>query len=111
MAATPRKSVQLNDAISGDRAEQLASDLLHQKSRVAISSVVEDYVGSSKFAERMEEIIVKHTDTVPFMEKSQKYADQQIDKRLFKNAKVVLGLVIGWVASIAVAVLVTRLTN
>lgn len=110
MAGQRNSSVQLNDAIPGDRAEQLASDLLHQKSRVAINSVVEDYVGSSDFEKRIIEIIQKHTDTVPFMEKSQKYADDQIDRRLFKNAKVVVGLIIGWIASIVIAVVIAKLT-
>ena len=100
----------LNDPISGDRAEQLANDLQHQKSRIVIKDVIDEYVGSSVFAKRVKEIVIDHTDTVPFMEKTQKYADQQIDKRLFKNAKVVIGLVVGWLASIGIAILVTKLT-
>lgn len=107
----PHTSVTLNDPISGDRAEQFASDLQHQKSRLVIKNVVEEYVGSSLFATRVKEIVVEHTDTVPFMEKSQKYADKQIDTRLFKNAKVVVGVIIGWLASIGIAILITKLTS
>jgi len=110
MADNQQNPVQLNDAIPGDRAEQLASDLQHQKSRVAINSVVEDYVGSSNFEKRIVEIVEKHTNTVPFMKKSKKYADEQIDHRLFKNTKVALGFLISWIASIAAAVIISKLT-
>lgn len=110
MADSHKQEVTLNDPISGDRAEQLASDLQHQKSRLVIKEVVEDYVGSSIFATRIKEIVIEHTESVPFMEKSQKYADQQINTRLFKNVKVVLGLAIGWLASIGIAILITKVT-
>lgn len=43
----------LNDAIPGDRAEQLASDLGHEKSRLAIQNVVKEYIGSSEFSDRV----------------------------------------------------------
>ena len=101
---------QLNDAISGDRAEQFANDLQHQKSRAVIKEVLDEYSASAGYADRVKIIVVDHTDTVPFMKKVQGYADEQIDKRLFKNAKVVLGLVVGWAASICIAVAIAKLT-
>lgn len=110
MAGHPQEPVRLNDAISGDRAEQLANDLQHQKSRLVIKDVVEEYVGSSIFADRVKEIVVEHTDSVPFMEKTQKYADQQIDKRVFKNVKVSIGLIVGWLASIGIAIFVAKVS-
>lgn len=104
-------TTRLNDAISGDRAQQLANDLQHQKSRLVIKEVVEESIGSSMFADRVKSIVVEHTGTVEFMKKSQEYADDQIDKRLFKNAKVVWGIVAGWIATGVIAFIVAKLTN
>lgn len=87
----------------------MANDLQHQKSRLVIKEVIEEYAGSSVFAKRVDGIVTEHTGTVKFMEKSQKYADSQIDKRLFKNVRVILGLIVSWIASIAVAVIITAI--
>lgn len=58
-------NTRLNDPISGDRGEQLASDLQHHKSRIVIKEVVEEYIGSSKFAERVEDIQLKSLEADP----------------------------------------------
>ncbi len=69
-----------------------------------VTSKVAELLGHEVFRKRTIEVIVEHTDSVPFMKKVQEYADQQIDARIFKSVKVVLGIVIGWVGSIVVAV-------
>lgn len=51
-------STTLNDPISSDRAEQLANDLQHQKSRLAIKDVVQEHIDSSAFADRVKEIML-----------------------------------------------------
>jgi uncharacterized membrane protein len=53
-------------------------------------------------------MIIEHTDSVTFMKKVQGYSDEQIDKRLFKNVKVVVGLIVTWVATIVLTYLATR---
>ena len=111
MAQRTNPITTLNDPIPGSRAEELLDVLQHNKSRLIIKEVVEEYVGSSIFAQRIKEIVIEHTESVPFMEKTQGYADQQIDKRLFKNAKVILGLIVSWLASIGIAILITKLTS
>ena len=70
-----------------------------------------DYIGRQidsmfereHFRTRVNNVIEEHTNSVPFMEKVQGYADKQIDIRIFKSVRVVLGLIAGWVASIAIA--------
>lgn len=61
-------------------------------------------LGQDLFRRKTNQIITEHTDTVPFMEKVQKYADQQIDTRIFKSVKVVLWAIASWVTSIGIAV-------
>jgi len=53
----PQPQVTLNDRISGDRAEQLANDLQHQKSRLVIKEVVQEQIGSTDFERTVETIL------------------------------------------------------
>ena len=76
-----------------------------------VSRKINELLEQGAFRKKTLEIIEEHTNSVPFMEKVQKYADQQIDNRLFKNVKVVVGLIIGWLVSIGLAVLIAWLTN
>jgi hypothetical protein len=55
------------------------------------------------FRKKTNEIIEEYVDTVPFMKKVQLYADEQIDRRLFKNTKVVIAVILGWVVTAAIA--------
>lgn len=71
-----------------------------------VTNKVAELLGHEMFRKRTIEVIVEHTDSVPFMKKVQAYADQQIDARIFKSVKVVLGLAIGWIGSIVVAVVI-----
>jgi len=71
-----------------------------------VSNKVSELLGNEAFRRRTNEIIVEHTNSVPFMKKVQEYADQQIDTRIFKSVKVVLGLIVGWTASIVIAVVI-----
>lgn len=65
----PSPTTTLNDAISGDRAEQLTNDLQHQKSRLAIKDVVQEHIDSSKFAGRVKEIMLEALEADPAREK------------------------------------------
>lgn len=78
---TPR-STTLEHAISGDRAEQLANDLGHQKSRMVIKSVVEEYVGSSVFATRVKEIGLESLESTETYKKISDKVQGQIDTTL-----------------------------
>lgn len=77
-----KSSSQLNDAISSDRAEQLAIDLGHQKSRMVIMEVVEEHIGSSKFENRVKEIQSTHLESTETYKKISDKVQTQIDKTL-----------------------------
>lgn len=94
--------------------DELGVDSLLEKASTsddAIERMAGKLLGQDLFRRKTNQIITEHTNTVPFMEKVQKYADQQIDTRIFKSVKVTLGLLLSWVASIAVAVLITKATS
>jgi len=74
-----------------------------------VQKKIDQMYDHSRFRNKCLEIIEEHTGTVNFMNTVKEYADKQIDERLFKNAKVVMSLIIGWVATTAVTVLVTWL--
>lgn len=73
-----------------------------------VQSKVNQIFEQNAFRTKTNEIIGEYVNTVPFMKKVQGYADEQIDKRLFKNAKVVAGLIIGWIVTIAIAYLLAK---
>lgn len=75
-----------------------------------VTRKVAELIEQEGFRKRTIEIIIEHTDSVPFMEKVQKYADNQIDNRLFKNVKVMTGIIISWVISLGVAILAAWVT-
>ncbi len=64
-----------------------------------------------KFRARTKELIEEYTETVPFMRKVQEYADEQIDKRLFKNSKVVIGVVLTWIVTGVISYLVAKFSK
>lgn len=68
-----------------------------------VTRKVHELIEQEGFRKRTIEIIVEHTDSVPFMEKVQRYADKQIDMRLFKNTKVVVAIIIGWIVTAIIA--------
>lgn len=82
MAGTTR----LDNAISGDRAEQLASDLGHQKSRLAIQEVVKEYVGSSEFADRVKSIHLEALEADPARKKLKDWVCDVIEKEVTSDA-------------------------
>lgn len=93
---SPGVNSTLEDAsTSDDDIERMAAKLL----------------GQDLFRQRTNQIIVEHTGTVDFMKKVQEYADTQIDTRLFKNAKVMLTVIIGWIATGVIAFIVAKLTH
>lgn len=55
----------LNDPIPGSRAEELFSALQHHKSRLIIKEVVQEYVDSSAFAEKVEHIQLRSLEADP----------------------------------------------
>lgn len=81
-------------SISDDEIERRVAKLLRQ----------------DVFREKTKQIFNEQVDTVPFMQKVQGYADEQIDKRLFKNVKFVLGVLIGWAVSLAIAFVIGKYT-
>ena len=60
------------------------------------------------FRKKALEITKEYTGTVEFMECVQKYADAQIDKRLFKNVGVIMGLIAGWIATAVITYYATK---
>ena len=70
-----------------------------------ITNQVNSLLHRESFRKRVNEVIVDHTNSVPFMRKVQEYADDEIDKKLFKNAKVIIGIIIGWVVTAGIAYL------
>lgn len=75
-------TTRLNDPVSGDRAEQLATDLQHQKSRLAIKDVVEEYIGSSSFADRIKTIQLEALESTVTYKKISDKVGNQIDSTL-----------------------------
>ena len=75
-----------NDPISGDRAERLAADLGHQKSRIAIQEVVKDYVGSTEFADKVEGIMLKALEADPARNKLKEWAVDIAQKEIGSDA-------------------------
>ena len=73
--------------------------------------VILDALSHDTYQAKIRQMIADHTDSVPFMKKVQGYADEQIDKRLFKNAKVTAKLIFGWFVSIAIAVVISMATQ
>jgi|GEM_PF-3544868 len=108
----PDTTTRLNDAISGDRAEQLATDLQHQKSRLAIQDVVKEYINSSVFAGRIKEIMCEALESTETYKKISDKVGSQIDKTLndrnLKNRNFIIPNIIaaGAVVVSLVAILV-----
>lgn len=75
-------SQKFNDAISGDRAAQLASDLGHQKSRLVIQEVVKDYINSMDFEKKVKEIQRENLESTETYKKIEGKVQGQIDKTL-----------------------------
>lgn len=69
-----------------------------------MGKVILDALSHDTYQAKIKQMIIDHTDSVPFMKKVQTYADEQIDKRLFKNAKVTASLILGWIVTIVIAV-------
>ena len=111
MPNTP--TTRLDNAISGDRAEQLASDLGHQKSRLAIQDVVAEYVASTVFAERVKKIQLESLESTVTYKKISDKVQTQIETTLstkgVKNRNFVIPMIISSVAALAAiaAVVVT----
>jgi hypothetical protein len=101
---TPRATTLLDQAISGDRAEQLANDLGHQKSRLAIKTVVEEVVASSAFATRVKEIQLESLESTETYKKISDKVHSQVDTMLnnrnLKNRNFVITNVISGVAAV-----------
>jgi hypothetical protein len=75
----PAKST-LNDAIPGDRAAQLATDLQHQKSRLVIKEVVEEVVNSTDFAKKIKDIQLESLEADPARNKLKEWIESLIEK-------------------------------
>jgi hypothetical protein len=94
----------LEHAVSGDRAEQLANDLGHQKSRMVIKSVVEEYVGSSQFAQRVKAIqleMLESTETYKKIDgKVQSQIDATLNARNLKNRNFIVPNIIAGISVI-----------
>lgn len=91
---------------------ELSVDTLLEKASTSDDSIermVSKLLRQDLFRRTTNNIITEYTDTVQFMEKVQKYADKQIDTRIFKSVKVVVGMIVGWVASIVIAVIIAIL--
>lgn len=110
-----RPTTTLNDAIPGDRAEQLASDLQHNKSRLVIKDVVEEYVSSSTFANRVKKIQGEHLESTETYKKISDKVQTQIDSTLndrhLKSRNFIFPIVVsvisaaGTIAAVIVAVI------
>lgn len=96
---------QLDAPISGDRAEQLADDLQHHKSRVAIKTVVEEYVESAAFATRVKAIMLEALESTVTYEKISDKVGNQVGNILtqkgLKNRNFLWPLGISIVAALA----------
>lgn len=75
-------SQKFNDAISGDRAAQLANDLGHQKSRLVIQEVVRDYINSTDFDRKVKDIQRENLESTETYKKIEDKVQSQIDKTL-----------------------------
>jgi hypothetical protein len=73
-----------------------------------VQNKIEQIYEQGAFRKKTIEIVAEYTDTVPFMKKVQEYADDQIDKRIFKNVSFVVGALIAWVASIIASYLAAK---
>jgi hypothetical protein len=98
---------------SQNPSELPVDSLLEQSSTSddEIEKKVAQLLRQDLFREKTKQIIVEHTDTVAFMKKVQVYADEQIDRRLFKNTKVIIGVILGWIATAVITFAVTKLTK
>lgn len=67
---------------------------------------INDLLYSEGFRSRVQAIITEQTDSVSFMEKVQKYADIQIDRRSLKNYKVIAK----WIVKVLISVIIAKLT-
>lgn len=76
-------------------------------SDAGVEKKVTELLERETFRQKTKQLIVEHTDTVTFMEKVQKYANEQIDKRLFKNTKVMFGFIVSWLLSLVATVVIT----
>lgn len=74
----------------------------------AIGDQIFEALHHDRYKTKIKEIIIEHTDSVTFMKKVQGYADEQIDKRLFKNVKVVIAVLLGWIATAVITFLATK---
>lgn len=111
-------NTRLNDPISGDRGEQLANDLQHHKSRLVIREVVEEYVGSSLFAERVKAIQLSALEADPARKKLKDWvvgviqahlADQGLKRRNFVWPLVISILsASGTIAAVIVAIVALK---
>ena len=98
----------LNDRISGDRAEQLATDLGHQKSRLVIQEVVKEYVGSTEFERIVEDTIKRSLEMDSTQAKLQPWFtrsfDKAVSKRGWQNKTFWIPTIIASIAAIAAVV-------
>lgn len=96
-----------------NQSEPLGVDSLLEQSTISDNEIerrVAQLLKQDLFREKTKQIIGEYIDTVPFMKKVQEYADTQIDTRLFKNTKVVVGVIIGWIVTAAIAFAAARLS-
>lgn len=79
------QSTTLDAPISGDRAEELAKELGHSKTRAVIKEVVEEYVASAIFVKHIKEIIDEHTGSVDFAKKVRTSLKDELDNAFSSN--------------------------
>jgi len=87
--------------------------LLEQSSKSddEIEKKVAQLLKQDLFREKSKQIFNEMTGTVEFMRKVQEYANEQIDKRLFKNTWVILGVIATWIITGIISFAVAKLTK
>lgn len=105
----------LDSAISGDRGSNLARDLKHHDSRMAIKDVVTEHIASSVFADRVKAIqleLLESTETYKKIDdKVQNQINTTLSDRGLKNRNFIIPTVIasisalGTVAAVVVAII------
>lgn len=104
----PQQVTTLNDRISGDRAEQLATDLGHQKSRLVIQEVVKEYIGSTEFERTIEDTIKRSLEMDSTQSKLQPWFTRSFNtaasQRGWQNKTFWVPTIIALIAAIAAVV-------
>lgn len=68
-------------------------------SSVGAADIFDQRIRNEDTRQHIKAIISEYADSVPFMEKVQRYATDEIDKRIFKSAKVWASTAIGMIGS------------